>query len=828
MDQWYLQRNQQMFGPYSSQQLAAMAASGQLYAGDRFAPAGSSTWLDQAQASAHWQAALQQPQTPKPRKRHGCLVTFLVILVLVGGLISWKALTKKSDNLSLGKPQVETSETIGTNGGTLTVSDPDSPIDGLVLDVPADAYDAKTRFEISTQEITGDKFGSRFTPVSPLITIDNGHAFADQAMTLTIPIESSPGKFVMGFYYNQKTGELEGLPFSEISNDHITVLTNHFSDIVVAETDLENLKEISVDTGFRPGVDDWQFVNRGSWIAPGGHCAGQTISMMWYYSEIYQGNSERRLYGRFDNNSYGIGTIDFWRDDSLGYRFASVIQSKIDWGSKTREWINKNINTNAANTYCAFAFSMMMTGEPQYMSIRGDYTDPSTGTTQNVGHAIAVYRADGGTLYVSDPNYPGSAIRTVRFDGSNFQPYNSGLNAEAIAETGEISFNQIFYCAKTALIDYSTVADQYKKVLDGTVGDEDDLFGKCELERLVRIDPVTGEETWEPCLPDLKLSLEDTAKVDPSLAGKLRVRVKNQYSNMVVQAFYDLNPTQAATNREEAGSDGLVSYTLTLDKGVNHFGFSIDYKNNAGKVKYSDFMRLRILYDQNTSMEFLDQPYQAIVGLETSFKATVKDAPSGIYYLWDFGDGSEVIQTKKPVADHVYDTAGSHTISLSMVRSEDLTVMAECEALVDVVNFYGDWQLNYTIEESGAIDSIINMIVKVLVEWIAMIFDTDPSGDYTVTLEGTVIGCQMAVSEPATEGGDLQVLFQQVSSSTDFVEVTGEVWRGKMEIDGDKVVIRISAEDQTALVFKGTLLPSGLEGSFDAGIMSGSFRAWHR
>ena len=58
----------------------------------------------------------------------------------------------------------------------------------------------------------------------------------------------------------------------------------------------------TVDSGFRPGVDDWQFTNYGSYVAPTGHCEGQSVSAIWYYVNQRLGGGASPLYGLYDDN----------------------------------------------------------------------------------------------------------------------------------------------------------------------------------------------------------------------------------------------------------------------------------------------------------------------------------------------------------------------------------------------------------------------------------------------------------------------------------------------------------------------------------------------
>lgn len=831
MEQWYILRNQQQFGPYTVEQMLQMASRNQLYQGDLYAPVGGK-WMPFEHVFPIWNKPRNSQRPPK--KSHGCLISFLIgliiFVVLSVGTASILLLTHKSNNLKFGRRHKETTMSVPQSGGSITVDDSTSEIDGFAIVVPENAYPKDKQFEISTTQIKDSNFLSNFQPITPLITIDNGHEFADEPMTVTIPIEKTDEQFAMGFYYDKKTGELEGIPFSDLSNDSITLVTCHFSDILVAVTDREALMSLEIDTGFVPGYDDWQFANYGSWIAPGGHCAGQAISMTWYFTEKYQGAGERRLYGRYDNNKYGYGTIDFQDDDSLGYRFASVIQAAISFDSYSRTFQKYVVNRDAYDTYCAFAFSMQMTGEPQYLSIRGNYT--KDGKTSNVGHAITVYKIDKGVLYVADPNTPGQGNRTIAFGNNSFANYYSGINATQITEDGEITFNEMYYYAKTSMIDYATIANYYKQVEDGTIGSG--KFVDYTIERLVKIDPVTNVETWEPVKEEYKLSTEDTTKVSPNLAGKMVFRVKGAYSNIATLPYSGLNPVKELSGYSLLGSQGYKKYTLDLEKGMNHFGIYtmivIAGTNGASESQYyNDFKRIKVIYDQVVELEFEDQPYTVIQDIETEFEANCSGTPSGTVFQWDFGDGTQLLETKGPKAKHVYEEPGDYAITLKLISTKDSTELAEATAGLTVTELYGMWDMKYTIEDAGSIDYIINFFMKMFIGIFEQILGESAGQVPEVSIEGTVVHCNMMIHPPETQGGTIRVQVQQLSSSTDFVEVSEEIWNGIAKIEEQDIKITITSEGQdVGFNFTGKLDEFGMNGKYNAVVMSGSFEATHQ
>lgn len=359
-----------------------------------------------------------------------------------------------------GEPVSIASQSIGAAGGVVTVSDPGGPLDGMTIDVPAGAMPGSTRFDIDYTPIAGT-IAPNVDPLTPLITVDNGGGFVGDAMTVTIPVTVPAGYFAMGFFVDEN-GKLEGMPLVAETPASITVATAHFSSFFIAMI-ADSLLTGTIDTGFRPMTDDWQFANRGSYIAPRGHCAGQALTAMWYYLErTQQGTST--LWNRFDNNGDAPATPDLWQDDSLGYRLASVVQL-IDWSNLVLQTLFSVGAADDPLNWNAFLYAMLITGEPQYVAIYN--------RTVGGGHAMIVYKADAdtGTLYIADPNYPGNSSRKIQYANGAFSPYNSGANKTEIDAGKGKAYEEIRYYAKTALVDWSEIAARWDEFDAATIGD---------------------------------------------------------------------------------------------------------------------------------------------------------------------------------------------------------------------------------------------------------------------------------------------------------------------------------------------------------------------
>lgn len=419
-----------------------------------------------------------QPQAAPAPKAGGLdkkwiIIGIAIALILVAGIfvvlsmpaaISGSTLPAASEvvhgTISTEAPTAGAQGSISAAGGTITVNQPGSPINGLKFQAPNGAYPNGQPVTISSAPITGQTFGSNFNPASPMIIIDAGKDYAEEPILVTIPVTIPADQFAMAFYYDAANQKLEGIPTASQDGTSITIATRHFSNIIVSMISFDTLTSIKkVDSGFRPGVDDWEFDNAGSILAPGGHCAGQSATMLWYYTAQRQMANAPALYGRYDNNGRDKTPL-LPRDDTLGYRFASVMQKDTD---QLKYWRNPGSiisNVSDSNTFKEFKYSMLMTGEPQFVGIK----------RVGGGHAIVCYEVSDTTLWIADPNYPGKE-RMITLNGTTLNPYTSGANSQDIKENGVRIYPTINYIAKSAFFSWPKLAAEYAKVQDGTIGE---------------------------------------------------------------------------------------------------------------------------------------------------------------------------------------------------------------------------------------------------------------------------------------------------------------------------------------------------------------------
>ncbi|NLW10717.1 MAG: hypothetical protein GX028_01710, partial [Clostridiaceae bacterium] len=419
----------------------------------------------------------------KPKKKHGCLKGCLisvmaVVLIIVGIVLLWPD-GPRNIELARGKTIEKTS--VDQAGGIIDAGE-------IKIDIPEDAFAKKTSFKIKTREIKEHHFGDAFIPITPVFSIDNNDRRSTEPMTVTIPIDIEDDEFAMAFYYN-KDGSLEPLPLIYQDSSQIVAATTHFSDIVASKISIEELMALDIDTGFRPEIDDWSFANYGSQISPGGHCAGQSVSMAYYYNEL-KAAGDPGLHAIFDNNTQQVKTPQFDRDDSLGIRLASVMQKEGDWDGYhfvfLREQIHRQKYVSDRQMYYAFAYSMHLTGEPQMMGIFVREANPEEEIKLSAGHAIVIYRIAQGTMYVADPNFPGNANLTIPLNGEVLGPYVSKTSANK----PDRLYNSYSLIGKTAIFDYSKMAGLFSEMNKSTQESKigNGLFGGTSYSIIVDID----------------------------------------------------------------------------------------------------------------------------------------------------------------------------------------------------------------------------------------------------------------------------------------------------------------------------------------------------
>ena len=565
--------------------------------------------------------------------------------------------TPAQGTLTLGDSEPVASLPVAASGASVTVSAPGKAWNGIELDVPAGAWTGST-LQVTAQTIEGSTFGDLITPITPFYTVSGAEGMAPAPVSIKIPATIPDDSFAMGFYYDAAAGTLEGMPLLAEDATSLTVATEHFSGYfgsLVKRT----LLRTAIDSGFRPGKDNWQFKNDGSYLSPNGICAGISLTEAWYYIERRMTGDGSPLYGLFDNNGEQK-TPDLWEDDSRGYRLASVAHAQYDANAGPgtidnffKSWRGLGFDTLQYN---AFRYAIAVTGEPQLVSI-SDAQDES-------GHAMLVYRVVPSGLFVADPNYP-TGWRLIPFDSQSgkFGTYVSAANARDIAEGHGTTYVNFVYKAKTALVDWATLGADWAAFDAGTIGDS--LFPKYSLEA------KDQNGNFVPLVDGFRTA-------NRTLAIRLVDTQQKGLTRMVIYPGTSADPWVDAPNDTE----------IDLEAGSNPLGFLIKGNKPNDPLSWVDFVRLTIAVGPAVSPTIAAGRWHKT---DTVPLKGASGSTDGELVDRNMDDGSTPTASWGPPPDDV-SPGGDWTTELTVSANASLSVY--CDYYVGSVAHHQEWVIS--------------------------------------------------------------------------------------------------------------------------------------
>ena len=570
---------------------------------------------------------------------------------------------------------------VGLSGAIINISKPQSPVDGMEISIPANSFSTVQTVKVSYAEIKSHKFGPNFNPISPMITIGCDGGYSNDIMSVTIPVKIPAGHIPLGFYLDETTGKLEGIPVNTYTANSITLLTRHFlpssklksgninlksaisagANIVISSI-AESVLDLPpiITSGFKPGVDDWEFVNFGSYIATSGHCAGQNMTAMWYYFE--KKASDGSLFNKYSDNA------NLWEDNAKGYRFCSVVQQDQSWSGDVQSFFEKYIDKNQEfdkQKLLTIAGTMLITGEPQAVAIyRANGKFNTNGTPKYNGHALICYQisVSEGKMYISDPNTPGTG-QTINFANNKFSPYLAKLNGNDAAE----SYPFISYYAKTAVIEWDKIGKRWGELVNNTIGTiAPNIFPAYTIWVKDKINDFELKNEMTVTTDTLRTYVEcPTAGIFVHVNGK----------DIISSQVYDTKGAIISEQNVNKPPDWSLSPGLytKLTPGLNKLGYSIigwnskALFNNSTKNKplFIDFKWINVYY---TKLEISPNPIIGEPDKEIVITArTFKSAPKNAKYVWNFGDGtSEVTVTNDSIVKYKFKKSGDFNVVLKL------------------------------------------------------------------------------------------------------------------------------------------------------------------
>ena len=593
-------------------------------------------------------------------------------------------------NIKIGPTVDITIQTISTGGGTIKVSKPGDPLNGFELTVLPNSFTQIQNIKISYSPITSHQLGSNFNPISPLIHIEYSGGISNKPMKLKIPVKVTNGKFAMPFIYDKNTGKLIPMLIQEIGTDYVLLSTRYFSsngslnktgnlnsltyaDVAISEIDEAKLNEQGIiDSGYKPGTDDWEFINYGSYVASGGQCAGQAISSMWYYIEKKKKGGALPLFHLLDKVNDPNKPNFLWQDNPKGYRFASTIQQDFRFG----DWLDEigDQSKHPDITFKAFAYSMLMTKEPQLVFIAK--VSPDT-----AGHAMVVYKVDYANkkLFIADPNYPNNRTvdgaiseRVINYTGNKLGPYTSGATA---ADVG-IVFDRIGYYPKTAYIKWEQIAARWVELEAGIIGQ--DRFPNYTLY----VNKVGGD-----VLTDNYKTSQGTIRIlnrSTDCPAYITSTDRLQWINA-----YDDQGNDTGYQNFLLGDTDWGKYVLDLKPGNNKIGFYI-MGGKPGKMDYFvDFKWINIIYNE-IQLKINPDPLNGKTNTEYTFSVNLTGTPpSNAKYVWNFGDGtSDVTVLNSTTVKHTFANEGVYEVRCSLYDNSNNTELVSTHSTANILSAF--------------------------------------------------------------------------------------------------------------------------------------------
>ena len=424
----------------------------------------------------------------------------------------------------------ELTEFVPTTGGTLTVTDPISPIYGVVVDFPAGALPQST--EVTIGYNNGSLVPNSGTYSANILIEVPGIKEFSQPVEITVPFDQ-PNSIPIPYYI---TGDGSIRPCQLVKVDRInktfTFQIFHASlftwivDIFTSEPDT------LVDTGFEPNEDGFQVTNiNASSYNREGECFGMTSFSLWYWmNHLADGDFYPRFYNVVGQDSNG---------DNL--RGQDIIATRA-FVSIAQQWnlyiptVTREQGLTAQERYATIRNIIDNTMEPVLI-----YLWHETGTSTGA-HSVLAFAYDGATGEISiyDPNFPG-ATRTIQYNLTSNEFNNYG-GYDGIVYNGDGSLH---------------LTEPYQNILD----DAEDNFSNSSMPTINITSHANGSIVTER-------NIELIGSIDSVeiLVSRLKVLVGSVEftSNVAV--------------------NGNFSIPISLEGGVNHLVFSLEGEDSGGNL----------------------------------------------------------------------------------------------------------------------------------------------------------------------------------------------------------------------------------------------------
>jgi len=607
-------------------------------------------------------------------------------------------------------------QTVTTSGGSVVINRVGSPAHGVTLTVPAGAFPTAVSVTLSYASSATLPPLADVTIASPIIMVTtDAPPVSDKPLTLTFPVTVPAGQFAFVAMVDPVTGFLEVLQTVRADASSITVMNSVLDENMAKETvgtaplgvraatgrisvrnqyvlalfNAGRLTSLVYDTGFRPGVDDWEFPADHSPILRASDRTdfGMAVSERYYFA-MQKSLTQGPLFKKFQEARGAIGS------NAAGERWVAGLTKQF--AQRSTDLFDRAVTARAqsATQYDAWTLgtivmSLYASQRPQIIAL----FNPSLGFYK----IVLAYRWDGasGLLYVTDPNRPGDLTSKVQFTAAGLQC----PDGYCVAVTG---FNH--------LIGYQTQLNaEYPLVVNGAINKS--LFPQAFLSSHQTAVPNTVNPGY-----DTVFVLEDTTRFWVECA----VCVGRLPFPPTITAKHGA----AGIQSERVYSESAGEWTRFTTQSTT--GFAINVLPFPGAVKkFADFLlgfEGRALTTTSTSnpvtgwlgwkvyrvLRFnptLSYP-RALPGVATTFTLTNDGGPvlpPDASYVFTWGDGTPntVLSSRPTTIQHTYEELGSYQLKLKVNHKTAGVPIAEMTLTVEVKHGSIVWRIETAVVTSS-------------------------------------------------------------------------------------------------------------------------------
>ena len=446
--------------------------------------------------------------------------------------IQFSAIPTEPVEFDEGNDIPELTESVPPTGRTLTVTDPTSPIYGVVVDFPAGALPQITEVTIGYNDGSLVPNSGTYSGTNILIEVPGIREFS-QPVEITVPFDQ-PNSIPIPYYI---TGEGSIRPCQLVKVDRVnktfTFQTFHASLYTwIVDHVIDLISSESVDSGFKPNEDGFQVPNDGSSYNRHGECFGMTSFSLWYWMNHHaDGDFYPRFYNVVGQDSNGDNLRG---QDIIATRsFVSISQQ---WNVYLPGVAIQQLLLSDQLRYAIIRNIIDNTMEPVLI-----YLCHETGTATDAHSVLAIaYDGANGEISIYDPNFPG-ATRTIQYNLTS-NVFNNYAGYDGIVYNGDGSLH---------------LTEPYQNVLD----DAEDNFSNSSMPTINITSHANGSIVTEH-------NIELIGSIDSVeiLVSRLKVLVGS------VEFTSDV------------AANGDFSIPISLNNGVNHLVFSLEGEDSHGNL----------------------------------------------------------------------------------------------------------------------------------------------------------------------------------------------------------------------------------------------------